>query len=242
MDRLQFSGVPGSREVIRRIAAETDTILLGFSLGKDSIASWLACRPHFRRIIPFYMYLVPDLDFVERSLHYYEKAFDTRIVRVPHPSLYRMLRNLTFQPPQRCAIIEAADLYPFSYWQLPGWIAEDFSEPEIWTAVGVRAADSIQRRVSLKTHGPISRNRKTFFPVWDWRKAELIETIRAHKLLLPPDYMAFGRSFDGIDFRFLSRIKDLWPADYEKIVELFPLAELELFRAGLSKERCPCQP
>lgn len=36
------------------------------------------------------MYLVPDLSFVEASLSYYEAYFGCHILRLPHPSLYRM--------------------------------------------------------------------------------------------------------------------------------------------------------
>jgi len=57
-----------SLETIRAIQDSTGTILLAFSCGKDAIATWLECRKHFERIVPFYMYLVPGLSFVEDSL------------------------------------------------------------------------------------------------------------------------------------------------------------------------------
>jgi hypothetical protein len=40
----------------------------------------------------------------------------------------------------------------------------------------------------------------------------------------------FGRSFDGIDYRFLEPISRLYPEDYQRILQDFPLADLELFR------------
>jgi hypothetical protein len=52
-----------------------------------------------------------------------------------------------------------------------------------------------------------------------------------HKCKLPIDYHLFGRSFDGMDYRFLKPIKDNFPKDFEKILEWFPLADLEIFRA-----------
>ena len=55
-------------DVISEIRQQSDTIFLAFSCGKDSIATWLECRKHFTRVIPFYMYLVPGLQFIERSL------------------------------------------------------------------------------------------------------------------------------------------------------------------------------
>lgn len=39
-----------------------------------------------------------------------------------------------------------------------------------------------------------------------------------------------GRSFDGIDYRFLKPIRDHMPADYERILEWFLLADLDIAR------------
>lgn len=50
---------------------------------------------------------------------------------------------------------------------------------------------------------------------------------------VPPDYQWFQRSFDGLDVRFLAKIRKHAPGDYARILEWFPLAELELHRAAL---------
>ena len=54
--------------------------------------------------------------------------------------------------------------------------------------------------------------------------------IRAAGLKLSPEYRLFGRSFDGLDYRFLRPIRDHYPADYDRIREFFPLVEAELHR------------
>lgn len=50
---------PGE-QIVAEIVSKTDTVLLGMNCGKDSIAAWLAIKPHFRRIVPYHMHLVPD--------------------------------------------------------------------------------------------------------------------------------------------------------------------------------------
>jgi len=218
-------------EVIAEIRRRTDTILLAFSCGKDSIGTWLECRKHFPRIVPYYMYLVPDLEFVERSIRYYEGWFGSRIIRVPHPSLHRMLNNLVFQPPERCAIIEAAGLDNFDYTDMADVIRLHAGlGDECLTASGVRAVDSPYRMISLRKNGAISEKNLQFFPIWDWRKDRLLATIQASGIALPADYRLFGRSFDGIDYRFLAPIKQHFPRDYARILEWFPLADLEIKR------------
>jgi hypothetical protein len=222
---------PSGEEVIRLIRAETDTITLAFSCGKDSIGAWLACRPHFKRIIPIYMWLLPDLEFVERSLVWYEEFFQTQIVRMPHPSCYRWLNSFMFQAPEHLAIIEAAKMPNFNYVDVVDIVREDHKLPKnTFHATGVRAADSPLRRAAVNKYGPINRKTRTFWPVWDWNKARLVSEMKRSRVKLPIDYQLFGRSFDGIDYRFLAPLKQRFPRDYERIIHYFPLAELELKR------------
>jgi hypothetical protein len=218
-------------ETIRKIRGETDTILLSFSCGKDSVAAWLECRKYFPTIIPYYLYLVPDLSFVNQAIDYYEQFFKTKIVQLPHPSLLCLLNNLVFQAPENCLKIEKANLPTIDYddqvyeaARISGYAGSP------WTAVGVRAADSLLRRVTINRFGTINGRQRKFYPVWDWKKAKLIEELSFAKIKLPVDYKMFGRSFDGIDYRFLAPIKKYFPEDYKRILDVFPLAGLEIKR------------
>lgn len=222
-----FSGTD-TINLIKNIVGD-DPILLSFSCGKDSIALWLTLKEHFN-IIPFYLYLVPDLDFVESSLAYYEKFFNTHIVRVPHPSLYRMLNNLVFQPPERVAYIISCDLPNFTYDDVSKMVGDKYGLKDPFTASGVRAADSPNRRSSIMKHSPVTWKRKYFYPIWDMKIDQVVSLLGKNKVKLPIDYRVFGRSFDGIDHRFLSVIKKNFPADYSKILDWFPLADLEIMR------------
>jgi len=98
---------PDSESLCRAVKADAGPCcLLAFSAGKDAVCSWLRLRDMGFECVPYYLYVVPDLEFVEEGLTYYEAFFDTKILRLPHPSLPRMLRGLVFQPPERAAIIE----------------------------------------------------------------------------------------------------------------------------------------
>lgn len=232
-DRMEYST---SDELCEQMARECDTAILAFSTGKDSIAAWLQMRRYFKRIIPYYCYSVPGLEFVEKSLCYYEDFFGTHIYRLPHRSFYRWIRGMVFQTPPNVTKIEALDL--------PGEEYDDAMIGELirgiaklpdgaYVGTGVRMADSPMRRVGLKTHGCINHNLKRFYPVYDWKKADLLREFDKSGVKLPPDYRLFGRTFDGIDYRFLAPIKENYPRDYEKILAYFPLAELEIMRRDM---------
>ena len=77
---------------------------------------------------------------------------------------------------------------------------------------------------------PISWRKLSFYPVWDYTKAGLVDILTRARIKVPRDYAVFGRSFDGLDYRFLAPMKKHFPADYRRVLEWFPLAELELFR------------
>jgi len=227
MSKQPLSGL----ETIRTVRARQEQTLLAFSLGKDAVAAWLAIRPHFERVIPVYMYLVPGLEFVQESIDYYQQFFGERIIQMPHPSLYRMLNNHVDRRPEQCLVIEQAQLPNFTYEDVFALVRRDHAlHPDMMYATGVRAADSPMRLVAIKRHGPISQRTLKYHPVWDWKKDDLLREFRKAGVKLAPDYRVFGRTFDGLDIRFLGPMKQHFPRDYQRVLEWFPMAELELFR------------
>lgn len=199
------------------------------------MAAWLQIRRYWTNIVPFYLYLVPGLQFVEDGLKYYEDQFKTEILRVPHPSLARMLRNLVFQSPERASFIERVNIPKLNYEQVEDHLRAKANIPNAWVAVGTRSADSPGRYTAMKRFGQLNPKRRSFFSVFDWKIADVEREIRAANLKLPVDYQLFGRSFDGIDYRFLKPIKDCFPADYKRILDWYPLAELEILRREYAK-------
>ena len=211
--------------------------LLAFSTGKDSIVAWLKLRRYFRKIVPYYLYCVPNLEFVEKSLRYYEDWFGCHIIRLPHPSLYRMWNSFVVQAPENLRIIEEARLPNFDYEDINALVRS--TDPELdraYQATGVRSADSITRRQAMLQHGQVNHKAKRYYPVFDYKKTDIVRALDEVAIALPIDYEWFGRSFDGIDYRFTSVIKDKAPNEYEKIVQAFPLVELDILRMQYRKE------
>lgn len=218
-------------ETIAAVRERQPETLLAFSTGKDAIAAWLAIRDHFEAVHPYYLYLVPGLEFVDESLAYYERFFGARIARLPHPSLHRWLNACVFQPPERASVILQAGLPMHDYSDIRKVMIEDRGlQADMLVADGVRAADSPMRRIAIGRHGPISLAQGRYHPIWDWRKADLVAEFERSGVRLPEDYRMFGRSFDGLDARFLVPLKRHRPQDYRRVLDWFPLAEFEVDR------------
>jgi 3'-phosphoadenosine 5'-phosphosulfate sulfotransferase (PAPS reductase)/FAD synthetase len=241
MGSLPENFYPGTKEplnstdVIARIRKETDTIMVAFSTGKDSIATYLRVKDEFPRVELFFRYFIPDLEFMERRVQYYEETFNVKIHRVPSPHLYRMLRNFLWQPPHRVGLIDSMEIPPLTYEQINAMLVEHLQMPDnTFTAVGVRAIDNMQRRAVCKSRGAINWNDHSFWPVWDFSHDDVATIIRRHNVKLLPEYVHWGTSFDGLRYFFLNVIRREYPRDYERIIEWFPYAEMEFMRRNLA--------
>lgn len=226
-------------EVLAHIREETDTVLLAFSRGKDSLAAWVILREAGFHVVPFHMCLVPNLAFVERSLCQFETHFDTPIIRVMHPNFFHWLKTAAFQTPSSCPslipAIERGLLPHLTYPQIDKAVGRMVGLEHPWCATGMRAVDSARRAVTVKRFGAIQTTRHSFVPIFDMKKAEQLQVLQRAKIKLPIDYALFGRSFDGIDWRFLAPLYRYLPEDYARIVRWFPLVHLEFARARIAQ-------
>lgn len=232
-----IEGVASSEEIRRQLADGGRPVCVAFSGGKDCVAAELALQDAGVETVLAHLYLIPGqvegetLRFVEDGLKAYEDLWQKPVHRYPHPSFYRWLNNFVFQPPERLDVIEAAMLPTPTYGQMWQLIKADLGlDQNTWVADGVRAADSLVRRASIKKHGAMKEASRKVSPIWDWLTGKTYRYIESAGVDLPVDYDWFGRSFDGIDARFLGPIRDNAPDDFEQILEWFPLADLELMR------------
>ena len=154
MTVVQIPGVKPSQ--VLRDELRGETVILAFSRGKDSVAAWLALREAGVEVLPYHMYLVPDLAFVDKSLSYFAEWFGCGpILNLPHPSLYRWLSNLVYQSPERCGVIERCGLVVPDYEDMNPIVREHFGlPPDTWVCNGVRAADSPNRRMAISQPRP----------------------------------------------------------------------------------------
>lgn len=226
--RRHFASSAELRRYVRE--AFGPDVMLGFSRGKDAIATWIAMEGQWDRIVPVYYYLIPGLEFEEESLAYFEKAFGTKILRLPAPSTYRMLNALTFQAPQNCSTVELFNLPTYTYADLWDHVREKAGVPNALAATGTRQAESPIRRMSVRKHGALNPTQRSFWAIYDWLLDDVIAAISRRGMKLPIEYRYFGRSFDGIDYRFMAPMKKHFPRDYARILEFFPLLELDLKR------------
>lgn len=215
-------------ERVRELAG--DSILLSFSRGKDSIAMWLYLRPHFE-IVPYYLDWIPGLSWVDESLAYYEAFFGQHIIRLPHPLFWQYLNTFRFQPPERVAIIRAINFPPYDLADIDDILCHQLGRPGMYTAVGMRAADGIMRRNLMAQQGVLgTKRRRYYYAIWDWDIKRVAHTILDAGIKLPLDYELWGRTTTDFTYDFLAGVRERFPADWQRVLTWFPLADLELYR------------
>ncbi len=230
---MQFQN---SDEFCAWLAERFDRVLLSFSMGKDSLAAYYQLRRFFDadRIIPVFAYLVPGLAFQERALALYEaEVFGRRIIRMPNPNLYNKLGGVLFQTPKNYEVLKRLRLLDVRMeWEtIFEAVRLDLSlPPETPVAIGNRACDSPARRTALARFGPFTASKRKCYPVYDFNIERVLAILKDNKAFLPVDYEIWGRTFDGLDYRFIEPLKRNFPEDYARIKEYFPLIDLEIKR------------
>jgi len=226
-----------SEKMLEEFSKNNDQILLSFSRGKDSIGVWLQLLKYYKpeNILPFHLYTIPNMEWEEESLKYYEDYFKTKILQLPHPRLYRMLRNSIFQTYESYLAIKEMRLPSFDYDFCFKMALIHYKLPDsTYVAIGNKRSDNINRAMQMKKSGGIQESKNKIFPIFDWTDTMLKAEIKKSGVKLPVDYEMFGRSFDGLQFEFVEPIKRNYPDDYEKIKTWFPLIDVEIERRRMN--------
>ena len=180
---------PDSDALCSYVASVCDTVLLGFSGGKDSVSAWLQCRRFFKRIIPFHFYFVPGLRTVEKALAYYEDYFGQRVHRFPAPELINNIVEYNlFATPELASVYLAAQLRPrrIRASHYLDFLREKYAAPDALLADGVKKNDSLRRALVIKTFGSINYKQGKFFAVYDWSNDRMVDELQAAGLKLAP--------------------------------------------------------
>jgi hypothetical protein len=221
MTRNPYCDSAACRAHVRELSG--GTCILSFSRGKDSLAAWLVLRAEGWTVKPFTLNWIPGgLRIENEATAYYEREMGTPILRLTHPFFYQMLDDCVYQPPERWAALDEIGVPYLDMTDIDRIARAELGDH--WIAMGTRAVDSHRRRTAIERHGPANHKRRLAQVIYDMRIEALSELIRASGAKLPPDYRLFGRSFDGLYWRYLAPLREHYPDDWERVLEWFPLA------------------
>lgn len=225
-----------AREIIDDVSKETDSILLFHSLsGKDSIVLLDLCNKKFKRVIVVFMYLVKDLEHIMRYYNYAKAKYpNIEFVQVPHYALFNYIKTGYMGIKQNTKQRQ---------WTLAD-ITEKLREKlgVEWACYGFKQSDSLNRRLMLRsyTDGKEAINWKTkkFYPLSTYKNKEILDFILDHRLK-NPEVCGTNKQSSGVDIEdieYQKYLKELYPADLEKIYKVFPMARIVMLKANNKEE------
>jgi phosphoadenosine phosphosulfate reductase len=227
------SPAASARATIGGVPADAK-ILVGVS-GKDSLAVLDLLVASGREVVPFHMHLVPGLDVIECVLRWVETRYKLPVQRIQHWNTSNLLRLGLYRPHLR---------------KPPPKLAQHHIEQFLhqkhgtsWTAYGYRYGDSLARAGMFKSWGGgVDKANAHVFPIWSWTADEMRAYLRVRRIPLPPRNPA-GKSF-GVDLGVdtLLWMRQHYPRDYRRILEVFPYAEAQLARREFQEARADQYP
>lgn len=215
-----------AQQIIEQIAQKTNKVILFHSMsGKDSIVLLHLLYPHFEQITCVFMYVVKDLEHITYYMHYINKKYPkARIIQIPHFSVFSYIKtgHLGYRQNEKQRLYNLADLTDN--------IREKINIE--WVVFGFKQSDSMNRRVMLRTYQDeaINEKNKKVYPLSSYKNSDIIEYIKAEKLITPEKYGNSQSSGTDInDLNYLLFLRNHFPNDLKKVISEFPLVERKLY-------------
>lgn len=215
MERLQET-----LTILREARERTDSCLVSYSGGKDSLCVLDMCMRTFSRVEAFFMYFIPDLEVIEAQLELARKHWGVTIHQVPHWALSRCLAYGVYMWPS----YKRDDLRDYKLRDVYNLMIERTGIPLI--ATGAKRSDSLWRKRNLAN---IAHYTDVIHPCVGWGKKDVLAYLGMHNIPLPD---SSGGAMTGIGLATpdLLWLHDKHPDDFRKLVKIFPFAEAVVWR------------
>lgn len=218
--------------ILNTVAAKTDQVILFYICGKDSIALLDLCSKKFKKVTCVFMYFVKDLEHINRYIRFSQTQYpNVEFIQVPHWNLTYILRAGHFCNPQpKIKLMKLADIDEAI--RLKTGIA--------WSIFGMKKADSMNRRLMLKTYEleAINNDTNKVYPLSNWKDRDVLRYIEMNNLPKPITYEGVKRSNGvGFDLQVFLYLRKYYPGDLEKILTQFPQAGRILFDYDRQKSK-----
>jgi phosphoadenosine phosphosulfate reductase len=223
--------------MLQEARARTPSCLVFYSGGKDSLAMMDILVRVFDRVDGVFMYFVPGLECIEEKLEYARQRWGVTIHQYPHWCLSRILLAGVYRLVGMRQVfggvfneylpdgssgklrVNSEGIPELSLNDIYEMVKLDTGIGLI--ATGAKRADSLWRRKMLGNWG----NRPDIiYPLKNWNKPDVYAYLMARQIPIPDGTQG---SSTGIDLtqKSLLWLHDEHPRDFDKICEIFPLAE-----------------
>lgn len=222
----QAEHIRSAENLLRLVRAETDSIGVAVSFGKDSLAVLDLCCQLFRRVEGYYLFRVRDLEIVEGWADQVKKRHGVTVRKYPHFDLVRCYRASVLQT----NFAGAEETKKISMADIERQFRKDVGVD--WIAYGWRRNDSFSRAMIMKRCAGYDSASRRIFPIRAWSRKLVLDYLAERGIPMPP---GLGRKDQGgLDFHpeALAELKEKHPADWAKWQRDFPLSGIQCLSRG----------
>lgn len=216
-------------ELIRSIRSKTDTAVLFYSAGgKDGIALLDMLAKSFKRVICYYMWLIPNLDHIEPYIRWATSRY--RNVEV------RQIKHYQRDYFDKFGFFQYGDgnpnIKPRTVGEVEEAVRVETGIPYVFS--GMKGVDGYMKRMRLMTfkkrNGAYITDKGMVYPLAVWTNKEVMKYIDQHNLIHPFVYNPKDASQGfSIDLRSLLLLRNRFPRDYQRTLQEFPYCEKLIF-------------
>lgn len=217
-----------SKVIIRKQQTldDSQSIIVAFSGGKDSIVTMDLCHSFYKKVTPFYLYFTPGLNIDKYKIEMCKKLWGVDLLMYPHPIVSFYAKNGFY-----CTAKDDYFKVPkIKQNQVFDRVRRDVGVP--WMALGWRQSDSLQRRLTLRNYTAqgISEVSKKIYPISLFKKKDVLSYLDVKRIPTPPSLTSKARNSTGVGLSpdFIKWIYNYDREDYEKIRYYFPHVDIIL--------------
>ena len=216
-------------QLIRSIRIKTDTAVLFYSAGgKDGIALLDMLAKQFRKVICYYMYLIPGLDHIKPYIKWAEQHYrNVEVRQIKHYQRDYFDRYGFFQLGEGDETVKCRRIG-----DVEEMVRQETGQQYVFS--GMKGVDGYMKRMRLmmfkKRCGFYISDKGMVYPLAVWTNSEVLKYIENNNLIKPFTYNAkdVSQGF-GIDLVTLLAMRDRFPRDYRRMIEDFPFCEKLIF-------------
>lgn len=223
--------ISAARNLLGVIRAETDSIGVAVSFGKDSLATLDLCAQLFNRVEGYYLFRVAGLGIVEEWREQVRRRWGVNVRPYPHFDLCRCYRYAVLAPHwqghEKTPRIGMADI--------ENKFRKDADVK--WIAYGWRRNDSFSRALIMKKCAGLDPDAGRVFPLRAFSRTHVLNYLKSRRIPRPA---GLGREEQGgLDFHpeALAHLKEHYPADWAKWQRDFPFSQMQLARRTAKEEK-----
>lgn len=178
VDFVRMSPLQHSTTALQFVRKRTDSVILFYSGGKDSIVLLHMLSSVFKRVYCVFMYFVEDLEHQQPLLIYPNRYPNVELIQLPHWMISHYYKNAYYRfhrPDEKVPLLNLGDIEQQAR----------IKTGARWVVNGAKQSDGLNRNLMLGTlkFNCINEKSARIYPLALWKKADVVAYMKANGIL-----------------------------------------------------------